>query len=141
VALDLSDRHQLPIEPKSTPRRRECNFAGADPRWKASLAVRENTPQRRDQLIEFEQRRRHINLQRLGGLEVDDELQLGREFDRKIGRLLPLQDLVHTPLGAPIHNRKRKKARLELAHHWMQAAVQSESTVVVNYSPPEHGAL
>jgi hypothetical protein len=45
----------------------------------ASLAVRENTPQRRDQPIEFEQRRRHINLQRLGGLEVDDELQLGRE--------------------------------------------------------------
>jgi hypothetical protein len=42
-------------------------------------------------------------------------------------------------LGAPIHNRKRKKALLELAHHWMQAAVQTESTVVVNYSPPEHG--
>jgi hypothetical protein len=46
-------------------------------------------------------------------------------------------------LGAPIHNRKRKKALLELAHHWMQAAVQSRARalVVVNYSPPEQGAL
>jgi hypothetical protein len=35
---------------------------------------------------------------------------------------------------------KEKKALLELAHHWMLAALQSESTVVVNDSPPEHRA-
>ena len=34
---------------------------------------------------------------------------------------------------------KEKKA-LELTHHWMLAALQSESTVVVNDSPPEHRA-
>jgi hypothetical protein len=36
---------------------------------------------------------------------------------------------------------KEKKALLELAHHWMQAAMWSESAVVVRYSPPEHRAL
>ena len=35
---------------------------------------------------------------------------------------------------------KEKKALLELAHHWMLAALQSESTVVVNDSPTEHRA-
>jgi hypothetical protein len=35
---------------------------------------------------------------------------------------------------------KEKKALLELAHHWMVAALQSESTVVVNDSPTEHRA-
>ena len=32
---------------------------------------------------------------------------------------------------------KEKKALLELAHYWMLAALQSESPVVVNDSPPE----
>jgi hypothetical protein len=35
---------------------------------------------------------------------------------------------------------KEKKAPLELAHHWMLAALQSESTAVVNDSPSEHRA-
>jgi hypothetical protein len=35
---------------------------------------------------------------------------------------------------------KEKQALLELAHHWMLAALQSESTVVVNDSPPERRA-
>jgi hypothetical protein len=53
----------------------------------ASLAMRENTPQRRNSPIEFEQRRRHINVQRLGGFEVDDELQLlvGNSTGRSAG--------------------------------------------------------
>jgi len=36
---------------------------------------------------------------------------------------------------------KEKKALLELARHWMQAAVWMESAVAVTYGPPEHGAL
>jgi hypothetical protein len=36
---------------------------------------------------------------------------------------------------------KEKKALLELARHWMQAAMWRESAVAVTYSPPEHGAL
>jgi glucose-6-phosphate isomerase len=35
---------------------------------------------------------------------------------------------------------KEKQVLMELAHTWTQAAFQSESTVVVNYSPPEHRA-
>jgi hypothetical protein len=35
---------------------------------------------------------------------------------------------------------KEKKALIELAHHWMLAALQSESTVIVTDSPPEHRA-
>jgi hypothetical protein len=35
---------------------------------------------------------------------------------------------------------KEKQALLELAHHWMLAALQSESTIAVNDSSPEHRA-
>jgi hypothetical protein len=38
-------------------------------------------------------------------------------------------------------NEKEKQALIELARTWTQAACQSESTVVVNYSAPEHRAL
>jgi glucose-6-phosphate isomerase len=34
-----------------------------------------------------------------------------------------------------------KQALIELARTWTQAALQSEGTVVVNYSPTEHRAL
>ena len=36
---------------------------------------------------------------------------------------------------------KNKQALIELARTWTQAAVQSDSTVVVNDNTPEHRAL
>ena len=33
---------------------------------------------------------------------------------------------------------KEKRTLIDLAHTWTQAALQSESMVVVNFSPPEH---
>ena len=39
-----------------------------------------------------EQRRRHREAERLGGLEVDDQLELGRLQDRQVGWLLALED-------------------------------------------------
>src|SRR5215470_5565469 len=33
-----------------------------------------------------EQSRRHVNAERLGSLEVDSQLELGRLLDRKVGR-------------------------------------------------------
>src|SRR3954462_3881863 len=41
-----------------------------------------------------EQRRRHYEAERLGGRQIDDEIEFGRLLDRKIGRLRPAQNLV-----------------------------------------------
>ena len=38
-----------------------------------------------------EQRRRHVESQRLGGLEIDDKLELGRRLHREVVRSLPTQ--------------------------------------------------
>src|SRR5579871_4938346 len=35
-----------------------------------------------------QQRRRQLDTERFGGLQVDEEFEFGREFDRQIGRLL-----------------------------------------------------
>ena len=41
-----------------------------------------------------EQRRRHVEAERLGGLEVDNQLVLGRCLHRQIGRFLALEDAI-----------------------------------------------
>jgi hypothetical protein len=43
-----------------------------------------------------EQRRRHVQAERLGGLEVDHQLKLGRRLNRKITWLLTLEDTIET---------------------------------------------
>ena len=37
----------------------------------------------------------------LGGLEIDDQIELGRLLDRQVGGLRPAQDLVDIIAGAP----------------------------------------
>jgi hypothetical protein len=37
-----------------------------------------------------EERRRHIEAERLGGLQVDDQFQLGRPQDRQVARFLAI---------------------------------------------------
>ena len=49
-----------------------------------------------------EQRRRHVEAERLGGLEVDHQFVLGRRLHRQVGRLLALEDAVDVAGGAPV---------------------------------------
>src|SRR5215470_15293171 len=49
-----------------------------------------------------EQRRRHVEAERLGGLEVDDELVFGRCLHRQVSRLLALEDAVSIRRRTPI---------------------------------------
>src|SRR5262252_10945840 len=54
-----------------------------------------------DQLIRpLQHRRRERQAEGLGGLEVDDELELRGLLDRQVGGLGPLEDLVHIDRGA-----------------------------------------
>ena len=49
-----------------------------------------------------EQRRRHVEAERLGGLEVDHQLVLGRRLHRQVGRLLALEDAIDVAGRAPV---------------------------------------
>ena len=48
-----------------------------------------------------EERRRNFEAERLCGLEVDDQLVLGRRLHRKIGRLFALEDAIDVVGRAP----------------------------------------
>src|SRR6516164_8492270 len=50
-----------------------------------------------------EQRCRHFEAERLRGLEVDDQLVLGRRLHRQVGRLLALKDSADIEPGVAIH--------------------------------------
>src|SRR5215470_13199175 len=59
-------------------------------------------PSLNDLIRPRQHRRRDGQAERLGGLEVDDELELGRLLDREIGGLGTLEDLCHIGSGASI---------------------------------------
>ena len=46
--------------------------------------------------------RRHGEAERLGGLEVDHQLVLGRRLHRQVGRLLALEDAIDVAGRAPV---------------------------------------
>src|SRR5436305_15225109 len=48
-----------------------------------------------------EQRRWHLDAERLRGREIDDEIELGRLLDRKLARLGTAQNLIDIIGGAP----------------------------------------
>ena len=55
-----------------------------------------------DHLVRADERGRwHVEAERLGGLEVDHQLALGRHLHRKVGRLLALEDAIDIVGRAP----------------------------------------
>ena len=61
--------------------------------------------------------RRHGEAERLGGLEVDHQLELDRGLDRQVGRLLALEDAIDIAgrlpeLVAPVSPYNRARARV-----------------------------
>src|SRR5215831_16564760 len=48
-----------------------------------------------------EQRRRHLEAERLGGGQVNDEIELGRLLDRDVGRPRPTKNLIDKIRRAP----------------------------------------
>jgi hypothetical protein len=53
-----------------------------------------------------EQRRRHVQANRLRHDQVNDEVELSRPLDRKIGWASPQQNLVDQIAGAPLKSMK-----------------------------------
>src|SRR5262245_54253121 len=60
-----------------------------------------------------EDRRRDGQPEGFGGLEVDDELELGRLLDRQIGGLGTLENLVHVNGSAPVEVKNVRAIRHE----------------------------
>src|SRR5215813_15315028 len=54
--------------------------------------------------------------QRLGGVEIDDQLELRRLPDRDIGRLGALQYFVYVSCGAPVHVREVRAVGHQASH-------------------------
>jgi hypothetical protein len=106
-----------------------------------------------DHLIgQEEQRWRHRDPQYLGGLQVNDQLELRRLLHRQVGGLGTLQDLVHIRRPAPVPVRRARPLADEAAGlhilpclvHGQQVAHGREcrelSAVLKEYGVPRRGA-
>src|SRR5262245_29385407 len=77
---------------------------------------RTNAPQQKVPLFDHlvgagEERRRHFNAQRLGGLEVDHQLEFRRLFNRQLGSLCSIENLDNERRRAPAQVRDIRAVR------------------------------
>src|SRR5215467_5083387 len=92
-----------------------CRLSGVTATWSAWGQSDAHDPYRTWQyrLLDHvvgadEDRLRDRQPERLGGLEIDHQLELGRLLDRQIGRFRPLQDPVDQ-VGLPPANRRKAR--------------------------------
>src|SRR6516164_8804280 len=73
----------------------------------AAMSSRSNLASLLDHLVSAgEHRRRHLNAERFGGRQIDDEIEFGWLLNRQVGRLRPAQNLVDEIGGAAIELQK-----------------------------------
>src|SRR6266446_4203749 len=76
----------------------------------------EDSPSLFDHLIRpLQERGRDRQVESLGGLEIDDQLELGGPLDGKVGGVCAPQDLVNLGSGAPEEIRKTRPITHEAA--------------------------
>jgi hypothetical protein len=85
-------------------------------RNRRSVPIATDAPQQTATLFDHvvgagEQRGRHREAERLGGGQVDHEIELGRLLDRDIGRLGPAQNLVDIVGGADTMQLRARRCR------------------------------
>jgi hypothetical protein len=86
-----------------------CSVANA-----AMCQQRTHAPQQITTLFDHlvgagEYRRRNGEAEGLGSFEVNDKLELGRRLNRKIGRVLALEDAIDVAGRAPINSRQNRR--------------------------------
>jgi hypothetical protein len=70
---------------------------------RSAISLRQNHSCSFDHLVgNREQLVRHGNTERLRGLEVDQQLELGQRLHRKVGRLLALEDAIDVASREPV---------------------------------------
>src|SRR5947209_4814214 len=83
--------------------RSRCRYASARAFLHNQDPNRNSATRSLDHLVSAgEERGRHCEAERLGGPEIDRELEFGRRMNWQVGRLLALEDAIHVTRSATV---------------------------------------